>query len=244
MLNLPFDPVKRSEEIEMIVTKGLRRKYYRFRAAGYYGGIATADAVGCCFLCAYCWNYFRNLKPQHLGQFFSPQEVAENLLRIIEKKGFRYCRITGCEPILGSNSLAHLIQVINMVLDKDKDLTFIVETNGFILGYYPQFILKLKIPRLTIRFALKGWDEESFEMITGVDKRYFIYPMRGLKKCLELNLDAWPAIMQDIFGDDNLEKLKQRLIGMGINSEIESEELERYPYVLENIKERKIMLKY
>ena len=50
--DFPFDPVERAEEVERLVLKDEKRLYYRFRAAPYYGGIATADAIGCSFLCA------------------------------------------------------------------------------------------------------------------------------------------------------------------------------------------------
>ena len=87
MLNLPFDPIKRAKEVEELVMEGLARKYYRFRPAKYYGGIATADIVGCPFLCAYCWNYGRNLHPEmSRDRYYSPQEVANRLLAIVKKK--------------------------------------------------------------------------------------------------------------------------------------------------------------
>ena len=63
-LSMPFDPIQRSREVEQIVMKGDKRRYYRFRFAKFYGGIITADALGCNLLCAYCWNYSRNLNPQ------------------------------------------------------------------------------------------------------------------------------------------------------------------------------------
>ena len=40
-----YDPITLSRKIESIVCQGSRRKYYRFRPAGFYGGIATADYV-------------------------------------------------------------------------------------------------------------------------------------------------------------------------------------------------------
>ena len=44
-----FDPVIRARAVEKLVLVNGKRKYYRFRFARYYGGIVTADAVGCCF---------------------------------------------------------------------------------------------------------------------------------------------------------------------------------------------------
>ena len=54
MPNFPFDPIQRSHEVEAVVMQGDKRMYYRFRYARFYGGVVTADAVGCCLLCAYC----------------------------------------------------------------------------------------------------------------------------------------------------------------------------------------------
>ncbi len=243
MFSLPFNPIKRAEDVESIVTQGLDRKYHRFRPAPYYGGIATADAVGCCFLCAYCWSYFRILRPQKHGKFYSPEAVAGRLLKIAQRKRFEYVRITGCEPILGERSLEHLIKVIERTLKINNHLTFVLETNGLLLGYYPDFIKPLNIPRLTIRVALKGWDPHSFQEITGADKSYFEYPLIGLKAMIEQGLDAWPAVMWDVFRKDGVVKLKTKMCSMGLDCKIETEELERYPYVMENINKRGIRLK-
>lgn len=243
MLNLPFDPVKRAQEVESVVTKGMSRRYHRFRPAPYYGGIATADAVGCCFLCAYCWSYYRIIQPQKHGKFFSSEEVADILLKIARGEKFKYVRITGCEPILGENSFEHLISVIDIVLTNNPNITFMLETNGLFLGYSQDFIERLKFSRLSVRVALKGWDEESFQRISGADKKFFNYPLLGLKKMIDSGIDAWPAVMLDIFGRSGVDKLRAKLLNMGLNCQIETEMLERYPYVMENIAKRGVPLK-
>ncbi|MBZ5500452.1 MAG: hypothetical protein LAP85_29000 [Acidobacteriia bacterium] len=64
----PFDPIKRSEEIESLVMRGDQRLYYRFRSSGHYGGVVTADTVGCNLLCAYIEHpTFRPLASSCLG---------------------------------------------------------------------------------------------------------------------------------------------------------------------------------
>jgi uncharacterized Fe-S cluster-containing radical SAM superfamily protein len=243
MISLPFDPIKRAQEIETIVMQDTKRKYHRFRPAPYYGGIATADAVGCCFLCAYCWSYFRILQPQKHGKFYSPEAVGDNLLNIAKKKGFKYVRVTGCEPILGERSLEHLVKIIDRTLQTKKDLTFILETNGLLLGFYPDFIERLAIPRLSIRVALKGWDPASFQEITGAEKDYFVYPIIGIKKMLQKGLDAWPAVMFDVFGEEGVNSLKTQMQKQGLKCRMETEVLEKYPYVMDNIYKRGLILK-
>ena len=99
----PFNPIERSQKIEKIVMEDDKRKYYRFRYSRYYGGIVTADTIGCNLLCAYCWNYFRNLHPEKRGKFYAPDEVAKNLSKISRKRNVSLFRISGAEPVLGKN---------------------------------------------------------------------------------------------------------------------------------------------
>ncbi len=127
-LKLPFNPVERAKEVERIVMHDGKRKYYRFRYTRYYGGIVTADTVGCNLLCAYCWNYFKNLHPEKHGKFYSPEEVAERLLKIARSKNCNLFRISGAEPILGKASAKHVAEVIAYT-----DGEFILETNGLML---------------------------------------------------------------------------------------------------------------
>jgi uncharacterized Fe-S cluster-containing radical SAM superfamily protein len=115
MEELPFNPIQRSDKVEQLVMQGDKRRYYRFRYAKFYGGIVTADAVGCNLLCAYCWNYSRNLNPSSYGEFYSPSEVADKLLELSEKRKCSKFRISGAEPFLGKASALHLAEVIRLV---------------------------------------------------------------------------------------------------------------------------------
>ena len=231
---LPFDPVERAEEAERIVMKNDRRKYYRFRASRHYGGIVTADAVGCCFLCAYCWNYRRNLEPERHGRFYSSEEVKKKLKDIADKKGLSLFRISGAEPILGHRSFEHLLRL----LDIGK---FVIETNGLILGYYPELIDKLVGKDVYVRISIKGWDEKSFERISGARAEYFIYPIRALKELIDAGINAWPAIMLDVFKREGIVKLNEVLERKGITTRLEPEYLEAYPFVIKNMRERGLL---
>jgi len=241
-LKFPFDPIKRAREVEKIVMKGNSRLYYRFRPAPYYGGIVTADAIGCSFLCAYCWNYNRNLNPKQFGKFYSPEAVSSNLLRIADKKSFSLFRITGSEPILGEVSLKHLIEVIKEIFEKKAWSKFVIETNGSILGHRNDLIKYLKFPNLRVRVAIKGVDEKSFESITGVKKDFFLYPIRAIKELQKRHIRAWPAVMKDLFNDSEIKSLKDILRKEGVKGDIELEKLERYPFVLNNMKKREITI--
>lgn len=241
MLKLPFDPLERTKEVEELVMKELKRKYYRLRPARYYGGIATADLVGCNLLCAYCWNYNRNLRPSECdGRYYNYTEIAKGLLTIARKKGFNRIRLSGAEPILGERSFDHLVGVLAEISNVDRTMEFILETNGLLIGARPEFATRLAhFRRLQVRISIKGWDEESFERISGAEGTYFELPLRGLKTLLDLGIDSWPAIMYALFGPKGIENIKQRLKEYTIRpEELEVEYLEAYPFVLKNLKRR------
>ncbi len=242
-LNFTFDPAERAEKVERLVLKDGKRLYYRFRAAPYYGGIATADAIGCSFLCAYCWNYFRNLNPARFNKFYSAQEVAENLLKIARKRSFHLFRITGSEPLLGEASLEHLRGVLKIIFQEKPHSVFILETNGFFLGCRKDLIEKLKFKNLWIRISLKGLDEESFELISGARREFFQYPLVALKELEKEGMKAWPAVMRDLFTDEDIGRLEKVLEEYGIGARLEEEGLEKYPFVIENMKKRKVRVK-
>ena len=43
-----YDPITLAERVRKVVVKKEKRKYYRlYRGGKWYGGIATADCVGC-----------------------------------------------------------------------------------------------------------------------------------------------------------------------------------------------------
>ena len=242
-LDLPFDPLERSAHVESVVMRDGKRLYHRFRPAPYYGGIATADAVGCSFLCAYCWNYLRNLNPGQFREFCFPHRVATRLLHIAQQRSFRLFRITGAEPLLGERSLDHLVEVLQLIFQARPGSVFILETNGFFLGHRPDLIQKLDFESLRIRVCLKGTDEESFELITGAKRENFEYPFKALKGLEQRGIKAWPALMEDLFLPDDIDRFEKRLQENGISAQLELEQLEDYPFVLENLRKRGVPIK-
>jgi uncharacterized Fe-S cluster-containing radical SAM superfamily protein len=242
-MNLSFNPLERAKEVESAVMKDLERKYYRFRYALYYGGIVTADTIGCNFLCAYCWNYFKNLNYVKIGKFYSPEQVVDNMLKIAERKNCFRFRLSGAEPILGKKSFEHLLRILELLSKRVSSLTFILETNGLMLGYYPKWILRFESFKdfLWVRISIKGYDSQSFEQISGANMEFFKYPLNALKELRKCGIHAWPAVMWEVFGEEGIEKLAE-LLGLS-EKEIETEYLELYPFIERNLKEREVKLK-
>lgn len=183
-MQFPFNPIERAAEVESLVMQGNKRAYYRFRHAPFYGekGIVTADALGCNFLCAYCWNYARNEKPI-ASKFSAPSEVAIKLEKIAEKKDCHQFRLSGSEPILGLASAKHIANVIKLCPGQ-----WVIETNGLMLGY-DLSLLKLFPKNLLWRVTIKATGKETFEKVTGAKGKFAEYPVAAITEMENSNLN-------------------------------------------------------
>ncbi|PIX21865.1 MAG: molybdenum cofactor biosynthesis protein MoaA [Deltaproteobacteria bacterium CG_4_8_14_3_um_filter_45_9] len=227
-----IDPIALAEEAGKIVGSGEKRKYYRFRPAFYYGGIATADCVGCCLKCLFCWSWHIVTQPEKTGRFYSPEEVARNLVSIARKKGFHQVRISGNEPTLHRS---HLLKVLELI---PKEIRFILETNGILIGYDSSYAKDLsRFPHLYVRVSLKGACPEDFTRLTKAKPEGFHYQLKALEHLVEEGVDCFPAVMANFSSQEEIKKLRQRLKGIRSDFEdFEEEELILYPFVQENLK--------
>jgi len=227
-----YDPIKRAEDLTRIVCDGDLRKYHRFRPARFYGGIATADCVGCPLRCLFCWSWGQVVNPHSHGNFYSPQEVAANLVGIARKRRFRQVRISGNEPTLGREHLCKVLEGI------PPDIVFILETNGLLLGHDRTYAQDLaRFENLYVRVSLKGTNEEEFSALTGAAPEGFSLQLEALRNLSLEGVKAHPAVMVSFSLPRNIRALQERLRTIGRASEdIEIEELVLYGSVEERLK--------
>ena len=226
-----FDPLALAERLQEIVGSGEKRKYYRFRPALFYGGIATADCVGCCLRCLFCWSWHIIVQPEKIGRFYSPEEVVRNLLSIARKKGFQQIRISGNEPTVHRS---HLLKVLELI---PKELHFILETNGILVGHDPSYAKDLsRYSNLYVRVSLKGAGPEDFTRLTGSKPEGFELQLKALEHLVGEGVDCFPAVMANFSSPEEIKRLRQRLKAIRPDFEnFEEEELILYPFVSENI---------
>lgn len=229
-----FDPVDLAKKTEKLVCKGDERKYYRFRSAKFYGGIATADCVGCNIRCAYCWAWNMVNSPAKSGGFYSSEEVSSKLVSIAKREGFRQVRISGNEPTIGN---AHLLSVLEKI---PKDMTFILETNGILIGHDKAYARELsKFDNLHVRVCLKGTNHKEFGRFTGADPDAFEYQLKALEELERNRVKYHPALGgADLIQAENIEWLKERLaqINPDLPDHLELEQVIRYPAVVKRLK--------
>jgi len=233
-----YDPVQRHLAIEKLVTRlspeGQEKKYYRFRPARWYGGIVTADCEGCGLLCRFCWvRDSVMLRPADTGRFYTPRQVADNLTALARKCGFRQLRVSGGEPTIGK---AHLLQLLDLL--EDKGFSFILETNGILIGYDENYARDLaKYDFIHARVSLKGCSNQEFSMLTGANSEGFELQLSSLGKLTEAGVKCHPSVMVSFSSEESLGNLTQKLkeIDSDLAEHVEIEELILYPHVVQRI---------
>jgi uncharacterized Fe-S cluster-containing radical SAM superfamily protein len=220
-----MDPILRAKEVGRIVCKNSRRKYYRFRATRFYGGISTADCVGCNLLCKFCWAWNIVTKPDRVGKFYSPKEVVQKLTGIADKNGFTRLRVSGNEPTI---CRGHLIELLGLVPEKYQ---FILETNGLLIGRYPGYAKELAgFPNLHVRVSLKGTNAGEFAGLTGAEPEAFELQLKALENLKKAGVQCHAAIIELAKAD--LDGLRKRLAGVSPSlADVEVEPLILYPAV-------------
>ena len=242
---MSYDPVQRHLAIEKLVVRegveGQEKKYYRVRTARWYGGIVTADCVGCGLLCKFCWVSDKVMnRPAEVGKFYTPDEFAHRLVALAKKRGLRQLRISGGEPTIGKS---HLLQLLDHL--EKEDCRFILETNGIPIAYDESYAKELsKYDFVHARVSLKGCSGEEFSMLTGAKSEGFKLQLKSLEKLIEADVSCHPSIMASFSPRKNLNALIKRLESMGseLAMELEIEDLILYSHVINRI--QKYGLKY
>lgn len=214
--------------MEADVTRGRERKYYRFRATRFYGGIATADVVGCNLRCRFCWSG-NTVWHAEKGDFFAADTVADRLDSLAASHGYDKVRLSGGEPTLGRGHLIALLETLH------SSLLFVLETNGILLGADRSYVQQLSsFPNLHVRVSLKGCTPEEFSLLTGADKKGFSLQMQALRHLRDSPIQFNIALMTC---KGRPTGLLNRLADMGLGSlMLEEETVQLYPPVRKRLR--------
>jgi uncharacterized Fe-S cluster-containing radical SAM superfamily protein len=233
-----LDPVEYSKELEKIVTKDLKRKYYRLvRPARFYGGIASSDCSGCNLRCIFCWS--NDLAREgKVGEFYSPEEVFNALVNCAKKFNYNQLRITGNEITI---TREHLLRILELV--DQTNYFFVLETNGILIGYDKSYAKDLaKFNNLHVRVSIKGTNEEEFERLTLANGEAFNLQLKALKNLLDEGVSCHPVAMLSFCGKSGKSELIKRLkeIDKSLIENLEEEYVFLYPHVKERLSKFKI----
>lgn len=234
-----YDPIKRHLAIEKLITRagpnGLERKYYRIRPARWYGGIITADCVGCGLLCRFCWvSDAVMFHPAEVGRMYTPRMVAGSLISLARKRNLSLLRISGGEPTIGK---LHLLQLLDNL--RGKGYRFILETNGIPIAYDEGYASDLsKYDFIHVRVSLKGCNEHEFSALTGARPDGFRLQLRALEMLVDAGVSCHPSVMASFSPKESFVGLVKRLEGIStaLANDVEVEELILYPHVVKRVR--------
>lgn len=238
-----YNPVQRHLAIEKLVTrmgpKGQERKYYRIRPARWYGGIITADCVGCGLLCKFCWvSDAVMLRPADAGRFYTSRKIADGLVALAKKRSLDLLRVSGGEPTIGK---PHLLQLLDAL--QGKGYRFILETNGIPIANDESYAEDLsKYGFVHVRVSLKGCNEEEFAMLTGAKPNGFTLQLKALQNLIDAGVSCHPSVMASFSPRKSLQALIRTLrqISSSLAEEAEIEELILYPHVIKRMRMHKL----
>ncbi|MEM1521335.1 MAG: radical SAM protein, partial [Candidatus Korarchaeum sp.] len=205
------------------------------RGGRWYGGIATADCVGCNLRCVFCWSNFPRDNPQANWDLYSPDEVYSRLSSIASREGYELLRVSGNEPTICWD---HLIELLELV-ESDGRFRFILETNGILIGSDRSRARKLSsFTRLHVRVSLKGACEEEFSLLTGAKPEAFELQLRALENLADEGVSAHPAAMLSFSSGESIRKLLRRIeeIEPAYLRRFEEEYVFLYPHVKERLR--------
>lgn len=236
---MSYDPIKLAQEIGKVTVSGYCRKYYRTARSGkWYGGIATADCCGCNLKCVFCWSGKPRDHPEKIGKFYTPEHIFKKLNKIAKKFGYKQLRISGNEPTLGKEHLLKLLELIDQT-----DYIFILESNGILIGQYPNYAKQLSnFKGVHVRISIKGTNREEFARLTGAIPESFDLQLNALKNLLNAGVSCHPAVMLSFSSESSKEQLMQKLqdIDLSLIRNFEEEYVFLYPHVVKRLDTAKI----
>lgn len=235
----PYDPLVRHKAMEKLVVRNVggvqERKYWRFRFDRWYGGIVTADTVGCGLACKFCWVSDKVMfKPAKVGKFYSPSEVADRFVNMARKRGLGQLRVGGGEPTIGKKHLLELLRYL-----AEHNFTFVLETNGILIGSDHEYAEDLsKHPFVHVRVSLKGCNQNEFVTLTGGEQKGFTLQLKALENLMQTGVSCHPAVMTSFSTRQSLKRLLTRLrsINSQLSENLEIEKLILYPHVKRKIR--------
>lgn len=250
------DVYKLSKAMKQKVCRGRDRYYMYFGCTPFIGGMSRGFSCGCNFRCKFCLSPFRDflagetcfILPSLYKEvietrgFYSPEEVIERLVKNEKAKKmdeiamfdgveprrskFSYIDVGYAEITLGREHLLGLCEAASKT-----DYIFVVETNGFLLGYetdYAEALVPYK-DRILVRVGVKAGSPEMFEKLVGV-KGADDYVFKGISNLIKAGITPNVAMMCDprIYPADEKELMRKKIRDAGYEGPIVEEKVHPY----------------
>jgi len=135
---------------------------------------------------------------------------------------------------LGREHLFRLLELIDQT-----NYSFILETNGILIGYDSSYAKKLSRFRCVhVRVSIKGTTSQEYAMLTGAKPESFSLQLKALKNLLDAGVSCHPAVMLSFSSKENFQNFLDTLknIDLRLVNEVEEEYVFLYPHVVRRLK--------
>lgn len=234
-----YDPIILTRMAERTVVNGNKRKYARLsRPLRFYGGITSAQEVGCNLRCKFCFSDKPVRRPQSTGRFYTPKEVFNALTKGAKKNGHRLISASASEGTLGKKHLFELLTLVDQ-----SDFIFVLETNGMTLGHDSEFAKQLaQFKNLHVRVSIKGCSPKEYNQLTGATSESYDLPYKALQYLMDAGVSCNVCLMISFSTSENIDKAETRLaeIRPGLLKSLEKENITLFPKVAARLKNENI----
>jgi uncharacterized Fe-S cluster-containing radical SAM superfamily protein/putative sterol carrier protein len=252
-----IDPYKYSKAVEKQICKGRDRYYAYFGCTPFIGGMSRGFTCGCNFKCVFCLSPFRDFangetrfilsslykEIKRTRGFYSPEEVIERLVSNENSKKmdeiamfdgvkpkiskYKYIDVGYAEITIGREHLLGLCKAA-----AKTDYKFVVETNGFLIGYesdYAQALAPYK-DNILVRVGVKAGTSSMMEKLVGIKGSSVEYTFKGIENLCNVGIQPDVAIMYDprIYPESEKEIMIKKIQESGYTGDIHVEKV--YPY--------------
>ena len=225
-----YDPIVLTRTAERTVVRGNKRKYGRLsRPLRFYGGITSAQEVGCNLRCKFCFSDKPVRRPHSTGRFYSPQEVFAALDKGAKKYGHKLISASASEGTLGKQHLFELLEIVDRT-----DYVYVLETNGITIGHDPQFAKELsRFNNLHVRVSIKGTNKEEYNKLTGAVSDSYDLPYKALEYLMDARVSCNVCLMISFSKKEDIDKAEKRLASIrpGLLRSLEKEHITLFPKV-------------
>ena len=235
-----YDPIALAAATEKVVVRGNQRKYVQLgRRLRFYGGSISATEVGCNLRCKFCFSDKPVWKPGRVGKFYTPQAVFDGLDRAAQKYNTKIISASASEGTIGQQHLMELLALVDQ-----SEYTYVLETNGMILGTDSQYVRALKrFKNLHVRVSMKGCSSEEFHKLTGAKKSAYDLPFKALEMLIQEGISCNACLSVSFSDDEAIKAAKRRLYDLwpGLLKSLELEKIKLFPKVRQRLIDHKML---
>ena len=235
-----YDPIALAAATEKVVVRGNQRKYVQLgRRLRFYGASISATEVGCNLRCKFCFSDKPVWKPGRVGKFYSPQAVFDGLDRAARKYNTKIISASASEGTLGKQHLLELLELVDQ-----SDYTYVLETNGMILGSDQQYVRDLKrFKNLHVRVSMKGCCPEEFHKLTGAQSSAYELPFKALETLIAAGISCNACLSVSFSDQASIKAAKRRLYDLwpGLLKSLEVERIKLFPKVRKRLREHDLL---